>query len=106
MTGWIIIAISVLVVLYLVLFGASDIAAFKVSKHGLKVTKGSFNPAFLSTAESILKGAEGSVKVEPEYNYMALKFKGSFSNQQRQALKNIFPEDNYRAACSAFKQYR
>lgn len=106
MTGWIIIAAIVLVVLYFVLFGSNAIASFKVNKQGVKVTKGSFNPAFLNEAERLLKGADGVVKVEPEHNYMVLKFKGKFSDQQRQSLVNIFPQENYRAACSAFKPYR
>ena len=106
MIGWLIIAGIVLVVVYVVLFGSNAIAAIKVSDQGVKVTKGSFNPAFLNDAKRILQGGEGSVKVVPERNYMVLEFKGTFTEQQRQAMTNIFPHDNYRAACSAFKSYR
>src|SRR5690554_3954628 len=106
MSGWIIIAGIVLVTMYMVLFGSKAIAAFKVNEQGVKVTKGSFNPAFLNEAKRILQGSEGVVKVVPEHNYMVLEFKGNFTEQQRQAMTNIFPQDNYRAACSAFKSYR
>lgn len=106
MTGWIIVAGIVLVILYFVIFGSNAIAAFKVNSQGLKVVKGSFNPAFLQDAERVLHGAKGVVKVEPEHNYMVLRFKGQFSDQQRQAMSNIFPQENYRVVCSAFKKFR
>lgn len=106
MVGWIIAAGIVVVVLYFVLFGSNAIAVMRVEGNHIKVTKGSFNPAFLREAERVLRGAKGKVKVEPEHNYMVLKFNGDFSEQQRQALTNIFPQENYRAACSAFKTYR
>lgn len=106
MIGWIIAAGIVLVVLYLMLFGSNAIAVMRVEGSDIKVIKGSFNPAFLAEAKRVLRGANGKVKVEPEHNYMVLKFKGNFSEQQRQALTNIFPQENYRAACSAFKTYR
>lgn len=106
MTGWLIIAGVVLVILYLVLFGSNAIATFSINNQDIKVKKGSFSPAFLNEAERVLKGAKGVVKVEPEHNYMVLKFHGQFSDQQRQAMTNIFPQENYRSVCSAFKQFR
>lgn len=106
MVVWITIGSLVLVLLYWMLFGTSAIAELRMDDTQLSVTKGSFNPVFLQQAEQILRGAKGKVKVEPEYNQMVLKFKGNFSDQQRQAMTNIFPHENYRSACSAFKTYR
>lgn len=106
MIGWIIAAGFVLVVLYFMLFGSNAIAVIRVNDKQMKVTKGSFNPVFLREAERVLQGSKGTVKVEPEHNYMVLKFKGNFTEQQRQAMTNIFPQENYRSACSAFKTFR
>lgn len=106
MFGWGLAITVVLVGLYFLLFGSNAIAAMTVRNNQCKVTKGSFSPAFLREAERVLAGATGRVTVEPEHNYMALRFKGSFSEQQQQALTNIFPQENYRSVCSAFKQFR
>ncbi|RUO29295.1 hypothetical protein CWE12_09940 [Aliidiomarina sedimenti] len=106
MVGWTIAVVVVLVALYFLLFGSNAIAVLAIRGDQCKVVKGSFSPAFQREAERLLKGANGKVKVEPEHNYMVLKFEGDFSEQQRQALTNIFPHENYRSACSAFKKFR
>lgn len=106
MISWTLAAVVILVVLYMLLFGSNAIAVLRVDKQQTQVLKGSFSPAFLREAERILQGSQGKVSVEPEHNYMVLKFKGDFTERQKQTLINLFPQDNYRSACSAFKTYR
>jgi hypothetical protein len=104
--AWSIVAAVVLIGLYMLLFGSNAIAVARTGGSQVKVSKGSFNPAFLREIERVAGQTQGQVRVEPEHNYMVLKFKGGYSEQQRQALTNLFPHENYRAACSAFKTYR
>lgn len=106
MVGWMIVAVIILVAFYFLLFGSSAIAVLRVKEHKIQVVKGSFSPAFLGEAERILQGAKGKVSVQPEHNYMVLKFAGDFTSAQKQTLTNLFPQDNYRSVCSAFKTYR
>lgn len=106
MVIWTIVVGVALVIFYWMLFGSNAIAELRVDDTQFSVSKGSFSPAFLQEAKRVLTGAKGKVKVEPEHNEMVLKFKGDFTDQQRQAMTNIFPHENYRAACSAFKTYR